>query len=131
MNKPQWLSFTLHLHFAKHGKKCTTQYSSLPLLTVLKQSENQSGDYFSSLTYIRSQYCYFLIRFAQTKTTLFIFVNNWVIREKESFLIVEPCSRVKRCEEIKLQIFSRKCIFICTIYTLLMQLISAILYDTC
>ena len=36
---------------------------------------------------------YFLIRFAQTKITLFIFVNKWVIRENESFLLVEPCSR--------------------------------------
>ena len=39
---------------------------------------------------------YFLIRVAQTKITLFIFVNNWVIRENESFLIVEPCSRLSR-----------------------------------
>ena len=39
---------------------------------------------------------YFLIRFAQTKITLFIFVNNWVIRENESFLLVEPCSRVPK-----------------------------------
>ena len=31
---------------------------------------------------------YFLIRFAQTKITLFIFVNKWVIRENESFLLV-------------------------------------------
>ena len=28
---------------------------------------------------------YFLIRFAQTKITLFIFVNNWVIRRKRKF----------------------------------------------
>ena len=73
----------------------------------------------------------FLIRFAQTKIALFIFVSNWVIRENESFLIVEPCSRVTCCVEIKLQYFFRKYIFICTIYTLLMQLILAILYDTC
>ena len=73
----------------------------------------------------------FLIRFAQTKIALFIFVSNWVIRENESFLIVEPCSRVTCCVEIKLQYFSRKYIFICTVYTLIMQLISAILYDTC
>ena len=33
--------------------------------------------------------------------------------------------------EIKLQYFFRKYVFICTIYTLLMQIISAILYDTC
>ena len=39
---------------------------------------------------------YFLIRFAQTKITLFIFVKNWVVRENESFLIVEPCSRLSR-----------------------------------
>ena len=72
-----------------------------------------------------------IIHFAQTKITLFIFVNNGVIRENKSFLIVEPCSRVTCCVEIKLQYFLRKYIFICTIYTLLMQLISAILYDTC
>ena len=35
----------------------------------------------------------FLIRFAQTKIALFILVSNWVIRENESFLIVELCSR--------------------------------------
>ena len=74
---------------------------------------------------------YFLIRFAQTKITLFIFVNNWVIKENESFLLVEPCSRVTCCVEIQLKYFFRKYIFICTIYTLLMQLISAILYDMC
>ena len=74
---------------------------------------------------------YFLIRFAQTKITLFILWNNWVLKENESFQLVEPCSRVTCCVEIKLQYFFRKYIFICTIYTLLMQLISAILYDTC
>ena len=74
---------------------------------------------------------HFLICFAQTKITLFILVNNWVRRENESFLLVEPCSRVTCCVEIKLQYFFRKYIFICTIYTLLMQLISAILCDTC
>ena len=76
-------------------------------------------------------HAYFLIRFAQTKITLFIFWNNWVIKENEYFLLVEPCSRVTCCVEIKLQYFFRKYIFICTIYTLLMQLILAILYDTC
>ena len=74
---------------------------------------------------------YFLIGYAQMKVTLFIFVNNWVIRENKSFLILELCSRVTCCVQIKLQYFFRKYIFICTIYTLLMQLISAILYDTC
>ena len=39
---------------------------------------------------------YILIRFAQTKITLSIFVNNWVIKKNESFLIVEPCSRVPK-----------------------------------
>ena len=38
----------------------------------------------------------FLICFAQTKITLFIFVYNWVIRENKSFLIVEPFSRVPK-----------------------------------
>ena len=28
--------------------------------------------------------------------SLFIFVNNWVIRENESFLPVEPCSCVPK-----------------------------------
>ena len=74
---------------------------------------------------------YFVIPFAQTKITLFIFVNNWVISENESFLIVEPCPRVTCCVEIQLQYFFRKYIFICTIYTLIMQHILAILYDTC
>ena len=32
---------------------------------------------------------YFLIRFTQTKITLFIFVNNWVIRKTERFLLVD------------------------------------------
>ena len=67
---------------------------------------------------------HFLICFAQTKITLFILVNNWVRRENESFLLVEPCSRVTCCIEKKLRYFFRKYIFICTIYTLLMQLIS-------
>ena len=39
---------------------------------------------------------YFLIRFTQMKKTLFIFWNNWVIKENESFLLVEPCSRVPK-----------------------------------
>ena len=39
---------------------------------------------------------YFLIRFPQTKITLFIFWNNWVIKENEIFLLVEPCSRVPK-----------------------------------
>ena len=74
---------------------------------------------------------YFLIHFPQTKITLFIFVNNWVIRENKSFLTVEPYSRVTCFSQIKLQYFFRKYIFICTIYTLLMQLISENLYKTC
>ena len=74
---------------------------------------------------------YFLIRFAQTKITLFIFANNWVIRENKSFMLVEPCSHVTCCVEMKLQYIFRKYIFICTIYTLLMKLIPAILYGTC
>ena len=65
------------------------------------------------------------------KITLFIFVNNWVTTENESFLLAEPCSRVTCCVEIKLQYFFRKYIFICTIYAQLMQLILAIVYDMC
>ena len=45
--------------------------------------------------------------------------------------VVQPCSCVTCCVEIKLQHFSRKYIFICKIYVLLMQLTSAFLYDTC
>ena len=78
-----------------------------------------------------ARFLYFLIRFAQTEITSFIFANNWVIRENESFLLVEPYSCVTCCVEIKLQYFFLKCIFICTIYTLVMQLISAFLCDTC
>ena len=37
---------------------------------------------------------YFLILFAQTKITLFIFFDNWVSKEKRKFLLAEPCSRV-------------------------------------
>ena len=51
---------------------------------------------------------YVLIRFSQTKITLFIFVNNRVIRENESFLLIEPCSRVPKSrgnEEVSCQIF--------------------------
>ena len=39
---------------------------------------------------------YFLICFAQTKITLFIFGNKWVIRKNESFLLVEQCSSVPK-----------------------------------
>ena len=74
---------------------------------------------------------YFLILFAQTKIILFICWNNWIIKENKSFLLVEPCSRVSCCVEIQLKYFFRKYIFICAIYTLLLQLISAMLYDTC
>ena len=56
---------------------------------------------------------YSLIRFAKTKVTLLIFVNNCVIRENVSFLLVEPCSRVTCCVEIKLQFLFVKYIFIC------------------
>ena len=38
--------------------------------------------------------CYFLIRCTQTEIILFAFANDWVIKENESFLLVEPCSRV-------------------------------------
>ena len=51
------------------------------------------------------KYFYFLIRFAQTKITLFIFVSNWVIRENESFLLVEPCSRSNMLRGNKVTVF--------------------------
>ena len=60
-----------------------------------------------------------------------IYWNNWAIKENECFLLVEPYSRVTCCVEIQWQRFFRKYIFICTIYTLLLLLILAILYDTC
>ena len=75
--------------------------------------------------------CSFLIHFTQTKIILFIFWNNWPIKENECFLPEEPCSHVTCFVEIQLQCFFRKYIFICTIYTLLLLLlILAILYDT-
>ena len=48
------------------------------------------------------------------------FVNNWVIRENERYLLAEPCFRATCCVEIKLEYFFRNYIFICTIYTLVM-----------
>ena len=41
---------------------------------------------------------YFLIRFAETKITYFIFVNNWVIREKQKFSasrVVFSCNKLR------------------------------------
>ena len=45
---------------------------------------------------VKKMFIYFLSRFAQTKITLFIFWNSWVIKENEGFLLVEPCSRVPK-----------------------------------
>ena len=67
--------------------------------------ENQSTIFFI-IKETKETVFYFPICFAQTKITFFIFVNNWVIRENESFLIVEPCFRVTCYVEIKLQYFS-------------------------
>ena len=39
---------------------------------------------------------YFLIRFAQTKITLFIFFNNWMSKENKSLLLVERYSHVPK-----------------------------------
>ena len=44
----------------------------------------------------KNQCGYFLICFAQTKITLFIFFDNWVIKKNENFLLVEPCSGVPK-----------------------------------
>ena len=63
------------------------------------------------------------------KITLFIFFNNWLSKGKESFLLVEPCFRVIRCVEIKLQFSFRKYISICTVCTVLIRLILVFLYD--
>ena len=67
--------------------------------TFVARFSNISAHSSVSLFIYRSWYyhSYFLIRFAQTKITLFIFWNNWVIKENESFLLVEPCSRVPKC----------------------------------
>ena len=48
---------------------------------------------------------YFLIRFAQMKITLLIFVNKWVIRESESLLQVEPCARLPKSRGVSCYIF--------------------------
>ena len=65
------------------------------------------------------------------KITLFIFVNKLDNKGKRKFLLAEPYFCVTCCVEIKVQYFFHKYIFICTIYTLIIQLISAIFYDTC
>ena len=74
-------------------------------INFTKNLENQSTIFFI-IKETKEIVFYFPICFAQTKITFFIFVNNWVIRENESFLIVEPCSRVTCYVEIKLQYFS-------------------------
>ena len=117
----KYLSFTTHIYFLL---QCFLQWKKQTFVTEL----NIKSTYFYHN--LQHKHRYFLIRFAQTKITLFK-GKNWIIRENESFLIVEPCSRVTCCVEIKLQYFFRKYIFICTVYTLLMQLILAILCDTC
>ena len=117
----KYLSFTTHIYFLL---QCFLQWKKQTFVTEL----NIKNTYFYHN--LQHKHRYFLIRFAQTKITLFK-GKNWIIRENESFLIVEPCSRVTCCVEIKLQYFFRKYIFICTVYTLLMQLISAIIYDMC
>ena len=65
-------------------------------LTTLK---NRSRFWSMSHLVSENKSIYFLIRFAQTKITLFIFWNNWVIKENESFLLVEPCSRVPKSRD--------------------------------
>ena len=117
----KYLSFTTHIYFLL---QCFLQWKKQTFVTEL----NIKNTYFYHN--LQHKHRYFLIRFAQTKITLFK-GKNWIIRENESFLTVEPCSRVTCCVEIKLQYFFRKYIFICTVYTLLMQLVSAIIYDMC
>ena len=68
-------------------------YDDLNLYSMMI-SQRRSQFWSMSHVVYENKSIYFLIRFAQTKITLFIFVNNWIIRENESFLIVEPCSRV-------------------------------------
>ena len=60
-------------------------------------------------------YNYCLIRFAQTNMTIFSSKTRW-IRENKSFLLVEPCSRVTCCLEIKLQFFFLKYIYLHNLY---------------
>ena len=50
---------------------------------------------------------------------------------KRKFSASRPVFSCNKLRGIKIQYFFPKYIFICTIYTQLMELISAILYDTC
>ena len=68
-------------------------------------------------------YNYILILFNQTKINLSIFFNNWVNRRKRNFF----------CQQSRVVVYGveycRKYIFICTIYTVLIRLIVAFLYE--
>ena len=78
--------------------------------------------------------CLFSNSLRSTENNLIYFLKQLSNKGKRKFsasravfsCVVEPCSRVTCCVEIQL-----KYIFICKIYNLLLQLISAILYDTC
>ena len=83
----KYLSFTTHIYFLL---QCFLQWKKQTFVTEL----NIKNTYFYHN--LQHKHRYFLIRFAQTKITLFK-GKNWIIRENESFLIVEPCSRVMCC----------------------------------
>lgn len=85
---------------------------------------------------LRTLMNYFLLGFAQMKITLFIYFNNWENNGKRKFLaIAEPCSSsrtVFSCNILlakKNKIFLCKYIYICPIYTVLIQLILVFLCD--
>ena len=67
-------------------------------------------------------------RFAQTKLILFIFFSKWVIKEKRKFSVSRALFSRNTLRGIKVQ-FSFLKYIISTGYTILIQLISAFLYD--
>ena len=95
------------------------------LLLFLTSAFSKIHFLFSLIKHIK---IYFLIRFARTKITLFSSTTG-LISKNESFLPVEPRSRVTCYVEIKLQFFFRKYIF-CTVSTVLTRFISAFFYNT-
>ena len=82
------------------------------LLLFLTSAFSKIHFLFSLIKHIK---IYFLIRFAQTKITLFSSTTG-LISENKSFLLVEPRSRVTCCVEIKLQSFFRKYIYLYSLY---------------
>ena len=83
------------------------------LLLFLTSAFSKIHFLFSLIKHIK---IYFLIRFARTKITLFSSATG-LISKNESFLPVEPRSRVTCCVEIKLQFFFRKYIYLYSQYS--------------